>query len=198
LQNVNASENSYRFRCQVTSSCCIAYSGIASILVAPLPLPPLKTNSGSMDICGLSSLTISTDSGYKSYLWNNNASGLAITVSQPGVYSVAVTDSNNCLGKDSIAILPCEKFVVPNAFTPNHDGKNDEFKPVIFGGVDAYQFSIFNRWGQLVFRTTDSSRGWDGTVDGVAQQAGVFVWSCRFQLLGYKVQTRSGTVVLIR
>jgi gliding motility-associated-like protein len=54
---------------------------------------------------------------------------------------------------------------VPNSFTPNGDGTNDVFLPVITSGVDLgnYQLLIFNRWGQVVFSTTDPTMGWDGT-----------------------------------
>jgi gliding motility-associated-like protein len=56
-------------------------------------------------------------------------------------------------------------FYVPNSFTPNGDGTNDVFLPVITSGVDLgnYQLLIFNRWGQVVFSTTDPTMGWDGT-----------------------------------
>jgi gliding motility-associated-like protein len=62
-------------------------------------------------------------------------------------------------------------FYAPNAFTPNHDGKNDLFRPLIYGNVLQYKFIVYNRWGQQVFASTQLMQGWDGTVGGTLQPA---------------------------
>jgi gliding motility-associated-like protein len=111
---------------------------------------------------------------------------------------VQVTDSNNCEGRDSIQILPCEKMVVSNAFTPNGDGINDVFKPAFYGAVVNYTFTIYNRWGQMIFKTSDPGKGWDGTMSGVSVPDDTYVWNCQFQFQGYKPDHKEGTVVLIR
>jgi gliding motility-associated-like protein len=198
VPNVTTALNNTQYRCLVTSSCCTAFSAPAVLLVAPIPKPALKINTAVPDICGLTSIIISTDSFYHDYLWNDNSKNQSLKVTFAGLYWVEVTDSNNCKGRDSITIQPCEKFVVPNAFTPNGDGLNDVFKPAIYGTAVNYTMIIFNRWGQMIFKSSDPGKGWDGTLSGVLQPEGTYVWNCQFQLLGNKPDHKSGTVVLIR
>jgi gliding motility-associated-like protein len=199
VQNVSTDLNNTQYRCRVTSSCCTGLSAPALLVVAPPPNPVLKINADVPDICGSTSVTITTDSGYKNYLWNNNSNNPSLTVNEPGVYWVEVTDSNNCKGRDSMNILPCEKVFFPNAFTPNNDGINDVFIPTIFGAVANYKLNIYNRFGQLIFQTSDPARGWNGTRSGVRQPGDVYVWICLYRWLsGKKTDEKSGTVVLIR
>lgn len=94
--------------------------------------------------------------------------------------------------------MPCEKFYIPNAFTPNGDGINDFFKPVIFGNVINYEFNVYSRWGHLVFQSTDITKGWDGSLNGFNQNSGIFAWNCIFQVEGQKQEDKKGLVVLIR
>jgi gliding motility-associated-like protein len=88
---------------------------------------------------------------------------------------------------------------VPNIFTPNGDGKNDVFRPVIFGPITLKSFSVYNRWGQRVFFTTETGKGWDGRSNRQVQDAGVFVWmlTARNEMTG-EVISEKGTVVLVR
>ena len=105
------------------------------------------------------------------------------------------------MGKDSVVvkIKDCmEGFFVPSAFTPNNDGKNDIFRPLIFGNVKQYQFTIYNRWGQIVFRTKEIGKGWDGNLGGVLQDPNVFTWTCTYQLEGEGKKSEKGLVTLIR
>ena len=196
--NVSAALNKTQYRCRVTSSCCTAVSAPALLLVVPPPNPALKINADVPDICGLASIVVSTDSFYHDYRWNDNSKSLNLLVTQPGIYWVEVTDSNNCKGRDSIEILPCEKFGAPNAFSPNGDGLNDVFKPLFNVPVVNYKLSIYNRWGQLVFQSADPGRGWDGTMDGIALPPDAYVWNCKFRLQGNKEEDKRGTVVLVR
>jgi gliding motility-associated-like protein len=198
ISNVTTALSQTHYRCSVTSSCCIAVSAPALLLVAPFPKPVLKTNTDKQDICGLTSIVISTDSFYRNYLWNDNSKNQTLQVSKAGIYWVEVTDSNNCKGRDSIDILSCLQFAAPNAFTPNGDGINDVFKPTLYGPVVSYTLTIYNRWGQMIFRSRDPGKGWDGTVSGILQPDDTYAWNCLFQLAGNKPDDKSGTVVLIR
>ena len=87
---------------------------------------------------------------------------------------------------------------MPTGFTPNTDGKNDLLKPILLGDVVQYKFWIYNRWGELVFETTDLNRGWNGTYKGLPQNSGVFVWMCQYQFEGETPKQEKGTAVLIR
>jgi gliding motility-associated-like protein len=95
--------------------------------------------------------------------------------------------------------MQCHQFFfIPNVFTPNHDGYNDYFKPLLFGTVKQYYLVVYNRWGQTVFQTTDRAKGWGGLYKGKEQNNDVFVWMCRYQLEGEQVKIQKGTVVLVR
>ena len=85
----------------------------------------------------------------------------------------------------------------PTAFTPNGDGKNDDFK--VFGQFTAaVEFKIFNRWGELLFITDDLDKGWDGSYKGSAMPEGTYVFRAFLTDHAGRTSERSGTVVLLR
>jgi len=165
-----------------------------------LPLPsgflPVDTS-----VCSYGSVLVKAISGYKNYLWSTGSVSSSVSITQPGQYWLQATDNNNCTGKEFITISPkeCLKgLFVPSAFTPNNDGKNDLLKPFLLGNVKQYKFQIFNRWGQLVFETSDLTKGWNGNFAGHPQPNHVFVWVCQYQLEGEQVKTEKGTLVIVR
>lgn len=89
-------------------------------------------------------------------------------------------------------------FFIPTAFSPNNDGKNDTFKPIISGNIIKYEFYIFNSWGQNVFKSFDKNIGWDGLYLRQDQEQGLFVWLCNYQGEGQPLRTRKGTFLLLR
>jgi gliding motility-associated-like protein len=82
---------------------------------------------------------------------------------------------------------------VPNAFTPNGDGINDEFKPAAVQ-LQAYQMNIYNRWGQLVFTTTAIEKGWSGE----NSETGVYAYVINYTDNFDRQQSQTGTVSLIK
>ncbi|HSN07657.1 MAG TPA: gliding motility-associated C-terminal domain-containing protein, partial [Hanamia sp.] len=164
----------------------------------PVPAHFLPHDSS---ICSYRPLELMPLNDYLNYLWNTNAITKAITVSHPGLYWLQVTDAQNCTGRDSI-ILHAENcvqgFYIPNAFTPNNDGRNDDFKPFLFGPVDHYEFIIYNRGGKIVFKSDNPEEGWNGIYKGVPQDVGVFVWVCEYRFNGKVEKVEKGTVLLLR
>ena len=65
---------------------------------------------------------------------------------------------------------------VPKAFSPNNDGTNDLLKPILVGIQEFHYFTVYNRWGNIIFTTTDPNQGWDGTFKGVAQPVETYLW----------------------
>jgi len=65
---------------------------------------------------------------------------------------------------------------VPKAFSPNNDGVNDVLRPILVGIQTFHYFTVYNRWGNIVFTTTDPNQGWDGTFKGVAQPVETYLW----------------------
>ncbi len=120
----------------------------------------------------------------------------------PGTYLVSEIYINKFGCPDtfflSVEVYSYFEYWIPNAFTPNGDGLNDVFKPVI-EGVTNYNFMIFNRWGELIFSTNDIYSGWDGTYKGSKCQEDVYVWKIEFRNEVSKSREKYiGRVTLVR
>lgn len=116
-------------------------------------------------------------------------------------YIVRATNSVGCYAEDTINVKvfkTAPDIFVPSGFTPNGDGLNDVIRPILVGIKQLQYFRIYNRWGQLVFSTTQSGKGWDGTISGQPQSTNNFVYVA--QAIDYtgKVISRKGNVMLIR
>jgi gliding motility-associated-like protein len=115
-------------------------------------------------------------------------------------YMVDISDLHTCVTTDTLQILVLKKpgFYLPTAFTPNGDGLNDVVQPYLIGMKGLKSFSVFNRWGNLVFYTTRYGETWNGKFQGVDQNPGVFVWILEFYNSDNKKVTEKGTITLIR
>ena len=116
-------------------------------------------------------------------------------------YTVFVYNEAGCVDSAFVKIkvfatLP--SVFVPNAFTPNNDGKNDVLRPIAAGMKNIEYFSVYNRWGRLMFTTSNERKGWDGSVNGTPQDPGTFVWMVK--AIDYKGAQyfKKGTVTLLR
>lgn len=176
-------------------------TGSDTITVSRLVPNPSHFLPADTAICSYEAITINPLQNYTSYLWNDGSSAAAINIKNPGVYTLQVIDANTCVGNDTINVITkaCTVgFYIPNAFSPNNDGINDVFKPTIFGTLKSYRLSIYNRWGQLVFQTTDVHKGWDGSYNGKLQNGNGFIWQCSYFIEGALLENKHGHVMLIR
>jgi gliding motility-associated-like protein len=166
-----------------------------------LPLPSQFLKAGDT-ICQYGKLTITPTGYYNNYSWSTGSSERSITISKGGLYVLTVTNNLGCMGADSTVIvqrLDClTGLFIPNAFTPNADGKDDIFKPVVHGPLVKYSMSIFNRWGQLVFSSIDPYSGWNGTLAGKLCDGGNYVWQCSYQFEGQQPVFEKGNLLLLR
>jgi gliding motility-associated-like protein len=116
-------------------------------------------------------------------------------------YLVNVSTPEGCVTSDDITIrlfkTPPSIFV-PNAFTPNQDGKNDVMRPTLAGVKQLLYFRIYNRYGQLVFETKQPGKGWDGNFNGNPQASSAFVYDCEAEDYNGNPLKQSGTFVLVR
>lgn len=116
-------------------------------------------------------------------------------------YKVLVYNEAGCLDSAYIKVkvfqTPPSVFV-PNAFSPNGDGRNDWLRPIAVGMARIDNFQIFNRWGQLVFSTSINEHGWDGTIAGKLQPSGTYVWLVKAIDYSGAPYVQRGTLVLIR
>ncbi|MCR6721319.1 MAG: gliding motility-associated C-terminal domain-containing protein [Chitinophagaceae bacterium] len=116
-------------------------------------------------------------------------------------YTVRVYNEADCYDSASVKVTVFKTtptVFVPTAFTPNGDGLNDVLRPIAVGVERINYFSIYNRWGQLVFTTTTNGAGWDGRISGDLQGTNVFVWMVSaVDYLGNNIFLK-GTTTLIR
>ena len=103
------------------------------------------------------------------------------TFSEPSMYRVVCAVNNNVCASDSseMSVSISESYLaVPNVFTPNGDGKNDEFR-VAYRSLREFHIWVFNRWGKLVYESTDPAKGWDGTINGRPAAEGAYYYVVR-------------------
>ncbi|TWI84509.1 right-handed parallel beta-helix repeat-containing protein [Chitinophaga japonensis] len=145
---------------------------------------------------------VSTDDGVNWSAPSSGETGLTHTVTglQPVQEVTLIVKAKGCEDRVSDPVtgktLPDGVFI-PNAFSPNGDGLNDELR--VYGYIIRdIHFMIFNQWGEKVFETNTQSRGWDGMYKGKAQPSGVYIYVCRLQLADGTVVEKKGAVNLIR
>jgi gliding motility-associated-like protein len=106
---------------------------------------------------------------------------------------------------NSVCFVPASYIWVPSGFSPNQNGLNDVFKPIlgyVFGNHPnpalRYEFRIFNRWGQMIFKTNNPTAGWDGNFMDRECPIGLYVYEVR--AIGYDgvPHQKKGTVYLLR
>jgi len=116
-------------------------------------------------------------------------------------YTLSVSNNIGCTATDTIKVkvffLPPDLYV-PSAFTPTGDKNNDLFRPIALGIKSLESFSVYNRWGVLLYKTSRIGDGWDGRYKGVNQDAGTFVWQANATDYKNIKIFRKGTVILIR
>jgi len=134
------------------------------------------------------------------WLWSTGQTTTSITITAPGIYYVTA-QINGCTTTDSIIVQNDCYLDIPNAFTPNGDGVNDFFFPTqtLTKGLTSFSMDIYNRWGQMIFQTTDlDGRGWDGKFNNVAQPEGVFVYVIDATFQDGQKEHHQGNVTLLR
>jgi gliding motility-associated-like protein len=141
------------------------------------------------------------------YLWTP-ALGLSCTdcpnpIAQPSsntVYRLTVKYDNQCELSDSLYIQVKDNhlFYIPNAFSPNGDGRNEEWKLFTNSSLKYISVQVFNRWGEKVFESEDENKGWDGTYKGVPQLAGVYAYQYTICFLNGAVEKGKGSLTLVR
>jgi gliding motility-associated-like protein len=104
------------------------------------------------------------------------------TFTEPGNYRavVGMSNSHDCQ-LDSVEFLISvseSMLTVPNVFTPNGDGMNDEFR-VVYRSIKEFHCWVYNRWGHKVYEWTDPSKGWDGTIGGRPAAEGAYYYVIR-------------------
>ena len=189
--------NAGTYHVTVTNSGGCKGSDTVTVSTNPKPVNFLPADAAA---CEFTPFTLQAGT-FSSYLWSTGDITNATFIPQTGTYWLEVTDARGCIGRDSVvySLKNCTRDIYfPTAFSPDGNGRNDIFKPIVSNVLSHYRFRVFNRWGQEVFSSTDPSRGWDGTIRGAKQASGIFVWYCSYQFEGDPVKNEKGTVLLVR
>ncbi len=133
----------------------------------------------------------------------------------PGLYDVTLSVENEQGCKDEVTKLGAVKaeqggeMSFPNAFTPNPDGPSDGqydfgdrsnhvFYPSVQKGIVEYELQIFSRWGEILFQSHDTEKGWDGYYKNKLCPQGVYIWRVKAKFSNGHTTTRAGDVTLLR
>jgi gliding motility-associated-like protein len=193
---------SYSLVLRNTQTGCV---GRSSIVVGDRP-PPRFSFTQQASLCeGDQGTTTLSASGATSlsYLWlNRNDTTKTITVQRAGDYTIRVTDPLGCTATGIARVLNlCEpRLNVPDAFTPNNDGTNDVLQ-VFTAYITDYEFRIYNRWGEVIFSSTNPEQKWDGTYKGAIYPSMIYPYVVIYKSEFFPERDRvikRGSVLLIR
>ncbi|MEW6470027.1 MAG: gliding motility-associated C-terminal domain-containing protein [Bacteroidota bacterium] len=186
------------YTCTITDANGCSFSLTATVSMTG---GPTATVSGSMTITQGQTVTL-TAGGGGTYSWSNGATTSAISVSpaQTTTYCVVVADTSSCTDSACVTVyvdVVCGEFFIPTAFSPNNDGLNDFFR-VKNNCITEFYLAVYDRWGEVVFETTDPSIGWDGMYKGKEMDMAVFVYRVEATLNTGETVSQKGNVTLMR
>jgi len=184
---------------------------ITTVNLITTPQPTVAIIKSNDVNCMLGTATLTATGGRRYEWWSNSnapisnpaAAKLVVSPTTTTKYRVRVTSAGGCRAEDSIEVKvdygnPDGGYLLASAFTPNSDGKNDCFGVKSWGAITDLKFAIYNRWGEIVFQTTDPSACWGGTYKGVPQGTAAFVYQIIAKTICGGPVYRKGTIVLIR
>ena len=161
------------------------------VTVHPSPIAGFNVNPSEVDVCDNTVYFTDESSGATTYLYYFDHHGFSSTLANfSHEYVVSGTDNpiqivSNAFGcRDSaICTVKVSPFTlyIPNTFIPDEDGKNDIFKPITDFEIIDWDFCVYNRWGELVFRTDNKEMGWDGKYRGMICPDGVYAYVLKYK-----------------
>ncbi|WP_143304976.1 PKD domain-containing protein [Chitinophaga vietnamensis] len=186
-----------------TLGCPKAVSAAAKVDV----VPPVRAFAGNDTIVMLNKPFQLNATGGVRYAWtpvdglnNPDIFNPVTTINRDFTYTVTAYTQEGCSGTASIFVrfIIGPDIYIPNAFSPNGDGKNDIFRPLPVGIVHMDFFRVYDRWGKLMYSSTEYLKGWDGTVNGQPANIGTYVWVVQGKDINNNTVQRKGTVTLVR
>lgn len=191
--------NSGKYTFVLKSNNCSSKSVDCNVWVATRPVVDLGEDTL---VCPGTSVILNAANPGSNYIWNTGLNSQTIEVDNPGNYSVNVSNGF-CTVSDEINLDDCGyEIYLPEAFTPDNNTINDRFRPIVSGVLNYYKMTVFNRWGQVMFQSTDVLSGWDGTFEGVLCPSGVYAYSIEYSfgtdLSDYKQMIKRGTITILK
>jgi gliding motility-associated-like protein len=164
------------------------------------------TNGVMFDVVDFTNLSVHNEKNFW-YFGNNQTSTElhpSLRYDEPGTYvaCLMVTNDKGCSDTLCKVInIGCldDMVFVPNSFTPNEDGLNDEFRAIAPGQcIDKFRLSIFDRWGEKLFASDNLENGWDGSFRGKPVENNIYVYVVEYTLNGKKASSKTGHVAVMR
>jgi gliding motility-associated-like protein len=188
----NNSFGNYNVRITYADSCLISETfsvGINELQTLNLP--------ADTSFCIKDTLLLAPGLHGVTYEWNGNRD-TTVRIFKEGVYNIIASNMNGCLRTFTVNVHSenCSVYM-PNAFTPNDDGKNDVFRIPPAAKIKLKEFLIFDRWGNNVFNTTERNTGWDGNFKGKESAEGSYIYLIEGIINNKSVELK-GNVTLIR
>lgn len=178
---------------EMKNNCGLARDTV-QLLVRALPTPNIGADR---QVCLDEPVDLGVGKQWAEVLWMDGSQKNMRRFFEAGEYSIQVWDEIGCTGRDTIVLFECPSIWIPNAFTPRGDQLNEVFKPV-GRNLEGYRFQVFNRWGTLIFETTDLEVGWNGMFESQQAPVGSYVWKVSFINRMRREEVRTGSVTLIR
>jgi gliding motility-associated-like protein len=164
-----------------------------------LQVPPTVELGPSPNLCPGETDTLNAGAGFDSYIWSTGSTDPSIIVDQAGIYSVTVT-FGVCTLNDNISVgNDCPgKIFIPNVFTPNGDGNNDEFW-IYSVNLESLDIAIYDRWGKFMYQSNNKDFRWDGKYKGNELPEGVYYYHTHYKLnADENLYEDKGTVTILR
>lgn len=182
---------------------CSASAGYIISNVSGLQMEVVDSKEVSCLATKDGSVTVRVSGGDRpyQYQWSGSSTDSVLRNAAIGFYTVTVSDSKGCADSLIVEIEKevCESYIYfPTAFSPNGDNANDFFRPRYSPDLKSYSIAVYNRWGELVYASTNVNEGWDGFYKGVAQPISTYIWWSQFSFLNGANEQRSGNVTLVR
>ena len=199
-----ATSNTYTVALTTTAGGC---QGQTQHLITVNPNPNVGIAAITVPLCQGNNISLEA-SGASSYQWSP-ATGLSnadifnpVALLQSDIqYTVTGTDDNGCSATAQVTLEigpDCSAYYIPNAFTPNGDGKNDEFHVMTADIPRSFTLIVFNRFGGKVFESANVGDGWNGSIGGNPASTGTYVYIMQATTSAGAIVKKQGTIMLIR
>jgi gliding motility-associated-like protein len=163
---------------------------------------PVVSFGEDKEVCfGQSFFLDALDPNATAYEWQDGSTKSRFYVFESGKYHAKAT--NYCgvsLDTINIIVKECDcNFFVPNAFSPNGDGVNDSFGPTYSCDIIYFELQVFNRWGELIYQTTDINAPWEAKINNEPLPLGAYIYKIRYQKSrSVRFENLQGTVLLLK
>jgi gliding motility-associated-like protein len=200
-QHLYSNPGTYAVKAMIYTKCFVD-SCFDTVTVVTTKKVQISSNITNQVVCKNFVFTVDASApSAEKYLWSTGNQQPVQTIIRADSYTVLAT--NSCSSDQrtfAVTYNTCDcNIYIPNAFTPNHDGLNDVFRPSIKCYPKDYSFIIYNRFGQIVYRTSEINKGWDGKINSYDASMGAYIWLVHYRDPNdYSIQKKQGTFILVK